>query len=278
MNSTSSGRGFGRLVDIIRYPVKSMQGEPIDQGQLAHDGLEGDRTFAVHDLDTGKIASAKQPRHWRALLDCRARGQGDNLVVQLPDGPEHKVTEPALTEQLAHLTGRHVRLQRAQPGRLGSYDSTWPLDDLTLTGNREFPMALTTDAVRFVDVAALHVITTATLARLEQLSPRSTATPRRFRPNLVIDTGDVVPAFHEDTWVGQTLRIGPEAEIRITLRTPRCVMTTVEQDGLPHDPDVLRAAANNRHRFPNVGTQACAGVYAEITTPGPIALGDPIYT
>jgi uncharacterized protein len=107
-------------------------------------------------------------------------------------------------------------------------------------------------------------------------SPGSTADPRRFRPNLVVDTDDVPPAFLEDAWVGRVLRIGDTVEIRLSSKAPRCVMTTVQQPGLVHDPGILRAAATNRYDFPSIGTLACAGVYAEVAKPGLVRVGDPV--
>ncbi len=135
-------------------------------------------------------------------------------------------------------------------------------------------MALATDAVRFVDVAGLHLITTATLQKLQELEHAPVFAPARFRPNIVIATPDAGACLLEDRWIGRTLRVGATATMRISSRTPRCVMTTLEQSVLAHDPGVLRAAANNRHHFQGIGTLACAGVYAEVTTPGTVSDGD----
>ena len=267
----------GTVASLARYPVKSLQGETVDTVMLREDGVDGDRRFAFRVLETGRIASAKQPRPWRALLDLAARHDMGRVVVRVPSGDELPIEDPALCEVITGLTGRAVEVVTASPDHLGSYDSSWPeVDGVSLSGAHEFTMADSTDAVRFVDVAGLHLVTTATLAQLEQVSPGSTADPRRFRPNLVIDTGDVPPAFLEDAWVGGVLRIGDTAEIRLSSRAPRCVMTTVEQPGLEHDPGILLAAATNRHDFRSLGTLACAGLYAEVTTPGPVRIGDPI--
>jgi len=265
------------ISSLTRYPVKSLQGEPLDTGEIQRGGIHGDRQFAFRDLDTGRIASAKQPRPWRALLDLTASTDDSDVVVHWPTGERRPIGDPGLCDAVTALTGRRVELVSASPERLGSYASTWPeVEGVTLVGPREFPMALGTDAVRFVDVAGLHVITTATLQQLEATSTGSTADPRRFRPNLVLDTGDVAPSFHEDAWIGRLLRVGDTASIRLTARAPRCVMTTVEQPGLTHDPGILRAAATNRHRFKGIGTLACAGAYAEVVAPGPVRVGDPV--
>jgi uncharacterized protein len=267
----------GTVASLARYPVKSLQGETLGTVMLHKDGVHGDRRFAFRDIETGRIASAKQPRPWRALLDLAAWHDTDRVCVRAPSGDEFLIENPALCEMVTGLTGRAVEMVAANPDDLGSYDSSWPeVDGVTLSGAHEFPMAMATKAVRFVDVAGLHVVTTATLAQLEQASPGSTADLRRFRPNLVVDTGDVPSAFLEDAWVGGILRIGDTAEIRLSSRAPRCVMTAVEQPDLEHDPGILRAAATNRHDFPGIGTLACAGAYAEVATPGLVRIGDPI--
>lgn len=57
---------------LYRYPVKSMIGEALASATVTHDGLSGDRGYAVLD-GTGAIGSAKHPRKWGRLLSCRSR-------------------------------------------------------------------------------------------------------------------------------------------------------------------------------------------------------------
>lgn len=270
---------IGTVRELVRYPVKSMQGQPVERTPMSRDGVADDRRLAVRDLETGKVASAKQPSRWRALLDCRASltdEAGGAVEVTLPDGRTLVHGRDDLDAELSRLLDREVALVTAAPGELGAYDSDWPrIAGLTLEGAHEFPVALATEAVTFADLAAIHLMTSATLARLRSLRPEATIEPRRFRPNLVVDTGDESD-FLEDAWVGQRLRLGEEVELAVTLRTPRCVMTTVAQPGLEHEPDVLRAAAANRHDVAGAGTFACAGVYAEVAVPGTVALDDPV--
>jgi uncharacterized protein len=271
-------RVVGRVAELVRYPVKSMQGEALDRVGISASGLDGDRGWAVRDLATGRIASAKQPRPWRALLDCRARLEDEEVVVALPDGEELLAGDPGLAAALSGLVDRSVGLEPATASNLDGYDSSWPdVDGLVLTGEHELPMALATEAVRFVDVAALHLVTTATLGRLRELAPHSTMDRRRFRPNIVIDTGAAPADFVEDAWSGGTLRIGSTLELTGLQATPRCVMTTVEQPGLDHDPQVLATTArHNRQPFAGLGPFACAGIYAEVATPGLVAAGDEV--
>src|ERR1700733_366562 len=64
---------LGTVAKLRRYPVKSMLGEDLSAGDVTLAGLAGDRRLAVISRRTGKIASAKYPRLWRALLTRSAR-------------------------------------------------------------------------------------------------------------------------------------------------------------------------------------------------------------
>ncbi len=267
----------GRLSHLNRFPVKSMQGERLKDTVLSGAGIEGDRIYALRDLQTGKIASAKKPQLWRTLLDCRATTNGDVVTITLPDGTEVTSEEPAVDDVLSRFVGRAVRLERAVAGEQGAYASEWPvIDGLSLAGDHDFPVALGTHAASFVDVASLHFVTTSTLQHLQDLAPDSRIDERRFRPSFVVEASGV-DGFAENDWMGRTMRIGDAVELLLGMPTPRCVMTTVEQPGLLRDKAVLRTIAeHNRQEFEGVGSFACAGIYAEVTVPGRVAAGDPV--
>ncbi|HET9690205.1 MAG TPA: MOSC domain-containing protein [Acidimicrobiales bacterium] len=137
-----------------------------------------------------------------------------------------------------------------------------------------FAVAMAAAGAGFVDVAPLHVMTTATLRRLAELDPESTFDVRRYRPNFLLDVdGD---GFVENDWVGRVVRIGAVA-LRVTIPTMRCVMTTLAQPGLGAERSTLRTiAAHNRVEIPGLGTWACAGSYADVVAPGPVRVGDEV--
>jgi uncharacterized protein len=90
---------------------------------------------------------------------------------------------------------------------------------------------------------------------------------RRFRPNIVIDTGDE-PGHPEFDWAGSTLQVG-SAAIKILGPCVRCVMITREIDAdTPADRAILR------HAIAELGQNI--GVYATVATAGSIATGDPV--
>ena len=54
-------RPVGTVGALWRFPVKSMLGEELDQVDVDEGGVVGDRAFALMDVETGKVASAKHP-------------------------------------------------------------------------------------------------------------------------------------------------------------------------------------------------------------------------
>src|ERR687890_860865 len=69
---TATGTATGKVVSLWRYPVKSMLGEELNSSYVTERGLVGDRAYALIDQETGKVASAKNPRKWGNLFDFRA--------------------------------------------------------------------------------------------------------------------------------------------------------------------------------------------------------------
>jgi uncharacterized protein YcbX len=127
----------------------------------------------------------------------------------------------------------------------------------------------------FFDYGRVHLVTTSSLTKLQSVFPAGDFDPRRFRPNLVVDTGEV-PAFAEDDWQGWRLRVG-EALFRVLVPTPRCVVPTLGHDELKADPGIMRAIARE-HRVPvfDLGRLACLGVYLDVLETGTVRLGDTV--
>lgn len=75
------------------------------------------------------------------------------------------------------------------------------------------------------------VLTTSTLAQLDELRPQSRFDQRRFRMNVIVKTERL--GFVENGWVGHKLKLGDRPRLNVAILDPRCVMTTLVQDGLP---------------------------------------------
>ena len=264
----------GAVASLHRFPVKSMQGDVLREVDIDADGIVGDRSWAMRDAETGKLVSAKRPRLWRALLDCRASGAGDDVEVTLPSGDRRSITDPDLVVALSALLGRDVTIERSTHAQQGVYESDWPeIDGLTLSGQLDLPTNLTGEGTSFVDLGVLHLLTTASMAALAEAAPDVTVDVRRFRPSIVVDTPEG-SGFIENDWTGRTLDLG-EVQLSVGDPAPRCVMTTVAQDGLPREPGVLQALAEHNRLTNPLGAFACLGVYASVIRPGTVRVADP---
>lgn len=267
----------GTVQLLRRYPVKSMAGEALDGARVIPEhGVQGDRAFAVLDVATGRIASAKHPRRWGALLGCTARFVGElkigqrhaPVVIELPDGTAVRSDLADAGSLLTHALGREVRLVDTPPARAVH-------DEAAGSKDRGAPLAVGSGVGTLFDFAPIHLITTATLRRLEELQPSSSFAVARFRPNLVIDVD--AAGFVENEWHGQVIAVGDEVQLCVTFPCPRCVMTTLAQGDLPADPAVLRAATHNTHLFALLAKRMpTVGVYATVVRGGTVRVGDTV--
>jgi MOSC domain-containing protein len=295
---------YGPIADVVgvvealwRFPVKSMLGESVETAELTPAGVVGDRAYALVDSESGKVVSAKNPRLWPRMFQCRAAfveaplaGKDMPAVrITLPDGTSVTSDSPDAESTLAGFFGRAVMLERAAPEDF-TIDHYHPdVEDLDPEGHRDttteqklgsaffaeagLPAAVPVGA--FFDLFPLSVLTTSTLAELARLSPESRFDARRFRMNVIVATQG--KGFVENGWIDRRLHIGQEVVIEVALPDPRCVMTTLAQDDLPKDNEILRTLArHNRLDVAGGGRYPCAGVYAVVATGGTIKTGDTV--
>lgn len=269
----------GRVESIWRYPIKSFQGESIAATQLEANGIFADRALALVERETGKVLSGKHKTLGERVLEFTARYESEPVsdsalpaVIATIDGREHWASDrSALAAACVQALGVEVDLVAA--GGPAAIETYWPeVADVALSDvSIEFPLPLA-EAGSFADLEPLHILTTGSLAHLGELAASSQIAPARFRPSLIVDTG-TAKGFVENDWVERKARLG-DAELEFGGVSPRCIMTTRPQLGLPRDIDVLRTIAReNRLEF--MGMQmACLGVYAKVTRPGRVAVGD----
>jgi uncharacterized protein len=272
---------------LFRYPVKSMLGTRVEQAQVCASGLAGDRSWALVDRQTGKVASAKQPRLWRSLLQLRAEYPGDAdradpagaVTITLPDGTVVRAGEPGTDEVLSGFVGRPVGLRQGR-GNATGIDRAVPEEVLAHGVGAEVAsewLELSQEAPgdSFVDYAPVHLITTATLAAVTSAAGMAPH-PRVFRPNLVLATPGL-SGYAENDWVGRHLVIGGQVRLQIFQSTVRCAVPTLAHGRDPGNPQVLRALArSNRIPVAGFGPATCAGVYARVVSPGRVQAGDEV--
>jgi uncharacterized protein YcbX len=271
---------LGTVIVLRRYPVKSMLGEDLDVADVSRSGLDRDRRLAVVSRRTGKVASAKYPRLWRDLLALSAEALDEGARITLPGGKTVRSTDPDVDQALSALLDEPVTLTSTPPPG-ASLDRAVPEAVLRSGARAHVPARLIEIGAAappgtFVDFAPLHLITTATLGRIAELSPYRRAHLERYRPNVVIRTD--AGGFTENDWLGRDLRVGDALVLRVIARTPRCAVPTLAHGDLPRDAEALRVLArHNRIRpLPDSDPEPCAGVYAEVLHPGRIRTGDPV--
>lgn len=231
---------LGTVAALFRYPVKSMQAEPLAAAELYWTGLHGDRQYAFVKSDNTSAFPWLTGRDLPDLVLHRARyadpcdPRRARVQVGAPDGAVFDLADPALADRLARAAGHPVHLM--QTGR-GAYDAM-PVSVLTTT---------TADAIARVHGAPVG--------------------PARFRANIIIQPDD--PAATDAGWCGQTLLFGdgPDAPgLRPDWMIPRCAMVAINSDTAARDPSVLRTVVQ--------GFANRVGTYCAVKRPGTIRVGD----
>jgi uncharacterized protein YcbX len=247
----------------------------------------GDRAYALVDAETGKVASAKNPKRWPNLFQCHAAlteppesaGELPSVRMTLPDGTSVTSDDPGVDDALSDVVGHRVTLEHTAPAE-PVLEEYWPdMEGLSPEGHRETVtderIGMASPPGTFFDLAPMAVVTTATLDRLGELYPQGSFDVRRFRMNLIVDVD--ADGFVENDWIGHTLELGDGVRLPVTLADPRCVMISLPQGDLPKDPGILRTAAqHNRVDIPGAGSYPCVGVYATVAAVGSVRRGDSV--
>lgn len=223
-----------KVVEIRRYPIKSLLGEQLTTVDVGQRGLAGDRLWAIRDGD-GKFGSGKNTRRFRrmpGLFDLRGHYVGATTVVELADGRRFAAGAPDGHAALSQALNRRVTIAREA-------------------------------AVMHHDEGPVSVITTAGLRRLGDLVGEP-VDPARFRANLLVD----VPGsgFPEDDWLDHTLCVGPDVVLRARRPLTRCVMVDLAQDHVPEHGRILKTVADHH--------DMTFGLWATVEVGGRLAVGD----
>jgi uncharacterized protein YcbX len=232
-----------RVVELWRYPVKSLQGERLTTAEMGTDGITGDRQWALFDVATGFGLTARRAPD---LLFAAGRLRADGGVeVVLPDG-----TVTADDGVLSDWLGRSVALlSAAAVTERRRYES--PEDDLEERSSWHDWEGAAGGAFHDNADGRVSLVSTGTLGDWD---------PRRFRSNVVLDGAG------EDTLTGSRARLG-EVLLAVGDRIPRCVMVTRPQPGgIGRDTGVLKTI--HRERGGNLA------VGAQVLTAGTVRTGD----
>ncbi|MGC1192694.1 MAG: MOSC N-terminal beta barrel domain-containing protein, partial [Candidatus Binatus sp.] len=267
---------IGTVKEIWRYPVKSMAGERMKSAKMSARGIYGDRGWAIRDEKAGEIRNA---RKLPMLLHCSAvymrepnADDAPPAQITLPDGTTFRSDSTEANARLSELLGRSVSIWPVQPPserellKRGAPDNpdmkaemrevfgrleNEPLPDFSTLPAQI--LEFTSPFGTFFDAFPFNVLTTASLSTLSRHNPTADFDTRRFRPNVLIETGRGIEGLAEAEWSGRTLRIGA-TRIKVEMPTVRCVIPTLDQPGVKKDPSVLRTIV--RDAAQNLGAYA----------------------
>ncbi|GIH81349.1 MOSC domain-containing protein [Planobispora longispora] len=226
----------GSVQRVLRWPVKSLRGEEIEQARFDDRGMAGDRAYALIDgreTHEGRRLTVRQrpeTLHWHSGYDG-----GDVPVLTAPDGAVWKWDDPGLVGALSESLGVPLSLHAAD----GQQDRG-PTVLVTVEASRT---ALEEELGGPVDL-------------------------RRFRPNLHLSLD--APAFDEQDWgAGTVISVG-EVELTVTGDHAgpciRCAVPSWDPDGRERWPEL------QKHLIQRHGNKF--GVIMRVTRPGTVRRGD----
>ena len=275
-----------RLSQIWTYPVKSMVGETISSCELNDLGIVGDRIWATRDLERGGIRGAKKIGALMQFSAERVDPAQHTVKITAPNGESFLTNEADSSDKLSSLLGHRVVLEELPDAsdvehfRRGPSDTDDVLAEMRAVFGRTedeplpdfsiFPpevMEFESPVGTHHDCYPLMVMTTSALAAMKAAVPNSVVDVKRFRPSLVVDSGDV-DGHLEFQWKNKHIAIG-SAVIEILDPCPRCVMVTrAINNDIPEDRAVLRHIVRDLNQS--------VGVYARVLSPGKCSVGDEV--
>lgn len=119
----------GKVIEIRRFPVKSMLGEVVPETAVTERGLEGDRVHGLLDPETKRVISVKRPKRWSRIFELTAATTAEGVVVSFPDGRVFGIEHADLPAALTEFFGRPVELVRVPIPQRAIFDEAW-MDEL----------------------------------------------------------------------------------------------------------------------------------------------------
>jgi uncharacterized protein len=236
---------IGTVTELFHYLVKGMKGNSIPETVMGWSGFANDRKFAFVDEKiksgfpwvTGRIKPMMIQYQPEIISNAKDIGVSE-IMIKTPSGNLFPLASEQILADVSNLFGHPVQLFSQSRGCF--------------------------------DAMPISLVSNATLNKLsndvgEKLSPK------RFRPNIVVDIDNNIP-FGEEDWIGNAVRIGDGEHapvIRFDRKNIRCVMINIDPDSSTKNPNVLKEVVQNREK--------ATGIYGTPVVLGKISVGDPIY-
>ena len=234
-----------RVLELWRYPVKSLQGERLTEATIGALGITGDRGWALFDRDTGLGLTARRVPE---LLFGSARIRNGGVEVVLPDG-----TVTTDDDVLSGWLGRRVELRAAtEDGDVAPTYET-PADEEVPDPTEWLQWEGAPGPFHDSPRIRLSLVSTGTLGTWDR---------RRFRANVVVDGEGEAHLEGREAGLGSV-------RLRFGVAIPRCVMTTRPQPGgIARDTSVLKTIHRER--------EGLLAVRAVVLEAGTVRTGDDV--
>ena len=242
------GEKLGKINKIMRFPIKGMKGENMQEVFVGFSGLIGDRIYAIRDKNnTSNFPwfTARQKNDlilyqpaFKKKIDIINQYPDANdfaMTVKSPKGKVYEINDPSLIEELEDESGKNLELRFSQAG--------------------------------MHDSRPVSILGVQTLEKLEEETGLKIDS-RRFRMNFNIKWENNKP-FYEEELIGKKLRIGDDLVIEITKKDARCFVITLDPDSAESKIEILKHIAKQHG--------GCFGVYAVVIKEGIAKQGDNIY-
>lgn len=261
-----------KVLELYRYPVKSLRGHGVSSAAIEIMGMAGDRRWMVVDKDGHFLTIRQIPA--MTTIDVEHRDEG--IVLKHDQHGSQAVETPSPGAALRPVkVWKDTVAARPAGAAAGAYlsailgrsvDLVYFDDPQNRPVDPEFGQP--GDYVGFADGFPLLVATKGSLDYLNGhlANPVEMA---RFRPNIVLDAEGAWP---EDSW--RTIRIG-QVVMRIAKPCSRCVITTRDpRSGEQPDPREPLQTLGKIHRSAKGGI--IFGQNAIPNNAGTVSIGDAV--
>ncbi len=244
-----------RITHLAYYPVKGLQGVPLDAVSLAAaSGFPLDRHFAIADDRTP--FDPNDPQHLRK----------QQLVVQMKYerlaelGTQFDPNTFELT--LSHKGSSEIFLLDTETGKSACEQYLTVFMGNLIQGSARL---ISGPGISYTDLSTpcISLINLNSVRALEQALGNN-VDHRRFRANIYLDG---IPAWQEESWLNKTLTING-VELLVYKITDRCAAINVDPKTAIRD----KTLQGLKREFGHLNM----GVYAKVVNRGDISVGDDI--
>ena len=253
----------GKVDSLLRYPVKSMRGEELDEAFAGYPGVYGDRVFAFKSSASPTGFPYFTAREQRRLLKYRPRFRHPDKAARPINLTEaDRMGAGPLAADISELM---VDIETPE-GKTLAIDDPVLMDMLRTNVDAKHELTLMRSHRAMTDCRPMSIFSLQSARQLSEETGMS-VDKRRFRANVYVELASD-QGFGENELVGRSLKIGPKVIISVLERDPRCMTITLDPDTGEQAPAILKKVAQAH--------QGTAGVYGAVIVEGMLHKGDSV--